>query len=186
MKKMTLMTGSRQNRKWRAARKHFGVENNPEVVLHHKDPTLKTRDPERYLEWRIEDLEVMRSSDHTKLHATGRIVSDETKAKISENHVGFSGKHHSEDTKAKLSKALKGVPKPEEAKRNMNANRAHLRGKDNANSKPVVCVETDTVYFGAAEASRILGIARTGIVRCCNKVKYYNTAGGYHWRWADD
>ena len=183
---MTLTSSKRHNKNWKAARIYFGVENNPEMVLHHKDPTLKYRDPERYLEWRIEDLEVMTNADHTSLHQTGKTVSNETRAKIRESHVGFKGKSPSIETRAKISKALKGVPKSETAKRNMNAHRAHLRGKDNANSKPVICVETNVLYHGAAEASRILGIAKTGITRCCNGVKYYNTAGGYHWRWADD
>lgn len=182
---MTNLTGKRHNKNWKEARSYFGVENNPEMVLHHKDPTLKDRDPKRYLEWRVDDLEVMTVGDHTRLHATGRVLSPETKRLISENHVGFKGKQHSEETKAKISEALKGVPKSEEAVKNMNANRAHLSGKDNVNSKPIICVETGTLYYGAAEASRLLGIARTGIIRCCNGVKYYKTAGGYHWRWAD-
>ena len=186
MRTMILMTGRLHNAKWKKARRHFGIENNPEMVLHHIDPTLKTKDPERYREWRIDDLVVMTNAEHTRLHSKGKTLSEETKNRISENHVGFKGRHHSEETKEKLKTALKGVPKSEEARRNMNAHRAHLRGKDNPNSKRVVCVETGEIYFGAAEAHRLTGISTSGITRCCNKVKYYNSAGGYHWRYLDD
>lgn len=180
------MTGKRCNAKWRAARKHFGVENNPEMVLHHIDPTLKKRDPKRYKEWRIEDLTVMTNAEHTRLHSKGKVLSEETKKRISENHVGFEGRHHSEATKEKIKAALRGVPKTEEARRNMNAHRAHLRGKDNPNSKRVLCVETNAIYYGAAEAHRITGISASGITRCCNNEKYYKTAGGYRWRYIDE
>lgn len=36
--------------------------------LHHRDWTLKFIDPERCAEWRVEDLEVMTISEHTKYH----------------------------------------------------------------------------------------------------------------------
>lgn len=160
------MTGKRCNAKWRAARKHFGVENNPEMVLHHIDPTLKKRDPKRYKEWRIEDLTVMTNAEHTRLHSKGKVLSEETKKRISENHVGFEGRHHSEATKEKI--------------------KAALRGKDNPNSKRVLCVETNAIYYSAAEAHRITGISASGITRCCNNEKYYKTAGGYRWRYIDE
>lgn len=38
------------------------------VVLHHKDVTLKKRDPERYAEWRPEDLEPMEKREHISMH----------------------------------------------------------------------------------------------------------------------
>ena len=38
------------------------------MVLHHTDPTLKQRDPERYHEWRVADLRPMASRDHQSLH----------------------------------------------------------------------------------------------------------------------
>ena len=51
--------------------------------LHHKDPTLKYRDPVRYLEWRPEDLELLTASEHTKLHAKLRENDLEYKNKLS-------------------------------------------------------------------------------------------------------
>ena len=37
-------------------------------VLHHKDPSWRTEDPERYAEWRPDDLEMMTRGDHIALH----------------------------------------------------------------------------------------------------------------------
>lgn len=59
-------------------------------VLHHKDITLKYRDPERYAEWRTEDLEMITRSEHNKIHMTGNRYakghkhSIESRKKISE------------------------------------------------------------------------------------------------------
>ena len=39
-----------------------------EWCLHHKDPTLKYKDPRRYNEWRFEDLVPMLKSEHTSMH----------------------------------------------------------------------------------------------------------------------
>ena len=57
----------------RLAEKHFGLLDAPKYayVLHHKDETLFETDLERYLEWRIEDLEVLPYGEHTRLHMLG-------------------------------------------------------------------------------------------------------------------
>ena len=55
-----------------AAWKFFWPEGNgkakPGYVLHHIDPSWRHEDPERYAQWRPEDLVMMTNSDHTKLH----------------------------------------------------------------------------------------------------------------------
>lgn len=43
-------------------------KNEPGYVLHHKDPTLKYRDPVRYAEWRPEDLEPLTVEEHHRIH----------------------------------------------------------------------------------------------------------------------
>lgn len=43
------------------------------IVLHHKDPSLKDNDPERYDEWRPEDLVPMKREEHARLHLTIRM-----------------------------------------------------------------------------------------------------------------
>ena len=61
---------SRKNRN--RAKQHFidiGVwQQFKKPNMHHKDTSLRHNDKDRYDEWRIEDLEVMECSDHTKLH----------------------------------------------------------------------------------------------------------------------
>ena len=37
-------------------------------VLHHKDDTLRINDLDRYVQWNIEDLEMMTTQDHSRLH----------------------------------------------------------------------------------------------------------------------
>lgn len=52
------------------------------------------------------------------------------------------------------------------------------------NMKAVECIETEEVYKSIGEASRETGIDRYGISKCCCGKRV--TAGGYHWRFADD
>lgn len=52
-----------------------------DYVLHHKDLALKKRDPERYAEWRVEDLVPMTRAEHNKVHrrTAGHKQSEQTK-----------------------------------------------------------------------------------------------------------
>lgn len=50
--------------------------------------------------------------------------------------------------------------------------------------KPVVLVETDTHYRSVAEASRSVGTSRVNIQHCL--AGNQKTAGGYHWRYANE
>ena len=58
------MTKAQERRNNKRAREHFGLTRGCGLVLHHIDPTLKERDPERYAEWRIEDLVVLTRGEH--------------------------------------------------------------------------------------------------------------------------
>lgn len=44
----------------------------PGMVLHHTDPTLKLRDPERYKNWNIEDLVPLSVGQHMRLHMSAK------------------------------------------------------------------------------------------------------------------
>ena len=56
-------------------------------------------------------------AEHSSLHNKGRICSEETKKKISDNYKGMLGKHHSEETKKKMSEKAKGRLHTEETKK---------------------------------------------------------------------
>lgn len=51
-------------------------------------------------------------------------------------------------------------------------------------SKAVFCVELNQEFYGTREAERQTGVAHSSISSCCKgKLK---SAGGYHWRYADE
>lgn len=158
---------SGKSKAWNDARKYFGIENKPDMVLHHIDIELRQNDPKRYDEWRPEDLTVMSRSAHTSLHQTGRTLTDEHKALISKVH---KGKIVSAETRAKQSKARKGKKLSAET-------RAKL-------SKPVVCLETGATYTSLAEAAAAVSGAFDGTIsQCCRGIR--KTAGGFHWNYVE-
>lgn len=75
---------NRNNRKARLWFKRNGFMPDPNLTydLHHIDETLRTTNIERYIEWRIEDLEVIEHSEHAKRHAHFKCISKEDRSKI--------------------------------------------------------------------------------------------------------
>ena len=49
--------------------------------------------------------------------------------------------------------------------------------------KTILCVETGRIYHSTREAAADVGVASTGIVKCCNGKR--NICAGYHWRYLD-
>lgn len=172
------------NKNWERARKHFNIQGQPDMVLHHKDETLKETDFARYLEWRPEDLEAIPKGEHTRIHHKGKVYNEETRARMRATHKGFEGHHHTPETIALIKSKTKGVPKSEVTRERIRKNHAHLSGENSPNSKTVLCVETGEIFKGAVTAARKIGIYPSGITRCCQGIK--KTAGGYHWRYSDD
>ena len=75
------------------------------------------------------------------------------------------GKHHKQETKQKMSKIMKGKL---------------INNK--STSKPVLQLVDNVVvgdYPSASEASRQTGVVVTSIIRCCNGLAYYKTAGSF-------
>lgn len=88
----------------------------PGYVLHHKDETLRHENPDRYNEWNPEDLVMITSSEHTRLH-----------------HIW---KHHSiltDEQRKKISNALKGIKRSQETRRKMSES---MKGNQNSKGKP--------------------------------------------------
>ena len=124
----------------------------------------------------------------------GRILSEETKKKISENSKkGFqkwkqenpeaytkfcenikkqsTGRHLSEEAKQKISNANSG-------------NKNGMFGKKLNTRKKVYCLELDKTFDCIAEAEKETGCYHSHISACCKgKLK---TVGGYHWRYVEE
>ena len=75
---------------------------------------------------------------------------------------GMYGRHHTEEANEKN-------------------RQAHL-GKNNICSKPIICVETNELFWSMGEAGRAKNCSDTTICKVCKGVK--KTCGGYHWRYA--
>jgi group I intron endonuclease len=121
----------------------------------------------------------------------GKKMSAEARQAMSDarknGNVWNAGKHHSEETRKKISQARTGTKLTAEARAKMSESRKGRRGRrgaENPNSKPILCVETNTVYPSAGEVQRSLGLFSTSIIQACKgKLK---TCGGYHWRYFEN
>ena len=93
------------------------------------------------------ELIFLTSMEHISLHHKGKLISEETRKKLSEANKGKQlseetrkklseaqkGKHHSAESKKKISDAQKGKPKSEETKKKMSdAKKGKYIGKDNS------------------------------------------------------
>lgn len=87
---------------------------------------------------------------------------------------GLAGRHHSEETRRKMSESHRGKNTWAKGRKNPTATRVH--------SIPVACIESMTVYYSCADASRQTGVNQGHITQCCKGRR--KTAGGYHWEYA--
>lgn len=139
-----------------------------EYDLHHKDETLRHKDINRYIEWRIEDLVIEEHAKHTSHHHKDKVTSEETKKKMSE---AAKGRHISEETKKKISESLKG-------------RESVFKGtKGVINCKSVICVETQEIFNSATEASLSINKKGNAVSTAIGKG---HRCGGYHWRYVDN
>ena len=51
--------------------------------------------------------------------------------------------------------------------------------------RPVVCIETGQVFYFCGDAERRTGVHRGDIHSCCTGYRNTQSAGGYHWAFAD-
>lgn len=152
----------------------FSGENHPLYGKHHSDETRRKMSEVKKERYKGKNHPMYRKhhSNVTKQKIgeahRGKIISDETKKKMSESHKGekhhMYGKHHSEETKRKIKE-----------------NHADMSGANSPSAKKVVCIETGEIYQTMIDASIKTQIYKSGISKCCRGVQ--KTAGGFHWRY---
>lgn len=64
--------------------------------------------------------------------------------------------------------------------------KAKKDGVKHHKGRAVYCVELDRIFASGVEAETITGADRRVISDCCLKRPHRHTAGGYHWRFADE
>lgn len=52
-----------------------------------------------------------------------------------------------------------------------------------SNSRPVLCIELNMIFYGCREAERKTDIRQCNISQCCNGKR--QTAGNYHWKYVE-
>lgn len=121
---------SQQNK--RKAKKYFqsiGALPNDGIkrVLHHKDINLRHTDIDRYIQWNIDDLEVMTLSEHTTYHSKFRTWGEPW-------NKGKKTGPLSESTRAKMSMSMKGKntgKRSDLVKQHMKENQPDRKGDKN-------------------------------------------------------
>lgn len=109
------------------AREYFGIEDKPDLVLHHILPCWKYYNKERYDQWNPEDLVVMTRAEHISLHHKNKIVSEETRQKQSEAAKSRPRNSCPEETKQKISNTLKGRTFSDETRKKMSESAKNRR-----------------------------------------------------------
>lgn len=87
----------------------------------------------------------------------GRIFSEETRRKMSKNHADVKGENnprYGKKTDPEHQRKMVEASKTPEAIEKMKQNKTWYSGKDNANSKRVICLDTGIVYDTIREAAR--------------------------------
>lgn len=115
--------------------------------VHHIDHNTHNND--------ISNLSLMRVHEHRSLHSKqqiGRILSENTKEKIRQKHIGMRA---SIETRRKMSDSY-------------------------GRKVPVVCIELNKRFRTMQEAAAFINVDRRGILACLKGEQL--TAGGYHWR----
>lgn len=114
--------------------------------------------------------------------------TDERRQKISKSMLGKKNPMYGRTGKLNpaYGRNMSGKNSPSYGKRHTEEakeknRQAHL-GKNNVNSKAVICVETNELFWSLGEAGRAKKCNDTSICKVCKGIK--KTCGGYHWRYA--
>lgn len=97
-----------------------------------------------------------------KEHAFKQWSDPEIKAKIMGENNGMYGRHHTDEAREKIRQARLG------------------KSSSRRIREPVYCVELDSIFEDACEASKKLALHSGGILGVCRGER--KTCGGYHWK----
>lgn len=124
-----------------------------------------------------------------------RIVSDETRRKISKARTGRKSQSLSEEHRKKISRANKGLKRSEEYCRNISERQYGTKRKPHSeetrrklqakckNKRPVRCVETNEAFESIKAAAKWAKVNFSTLSVAVGKSN--RTAGGYHWQYAN-
>ena len=132
----------------------------------------------------------------------GNYWSDEQKKRASEARKGKPS-NTSLDGQKRKSEFMKNKWTDDNYRRSMSGSNAPCygrigekhpmygkHGKDNSNSKAVVCLNNNTVYYSATEAHKHLGVNHSKLCMCCrgerNSCGKDNDGKPLHWKYYDD
>lgn len=116
---------------------------------------------------------------------SGHRMSEESRRKLSEAHIGKRMPPPSEECRKKISRALTGRTLSPEHKAKISKSKSGeaTSGTNNSHPRAVVCVETGVVFDTIKDAGLFTGGSSKNIISCCRgRLK---TSGGYHWRYFD-
>jgi hypothetical protein len=107
-------------------------------------------------------------------------ISKGVEGKLQGEKNGFFGKTHTDNTKKKISEAQKGRTASVETKLKMSIGALKVAYK-HKKSKPVICLNDGTIYYGLNDASKKLNLHRQAIRMVCNGD--LKQTGGYKFEW---
>lgn len=110
-----------------------------------------------------------------------------TREKLREMRLGSKNpmwrKDVSEETREKLHVCQTGQTRSPETRRRIGESK---KGSKNYNARRVLCVETGDEYGSLTEAADAVGVDKSTVYKACAHIGRSKTAGGYHWRYADE
>ena len=126
----------------------------PGMVLHHSDPSLKLRDPERYKNWNVEDLVPLTVGQHMRIH------------------MGMKNPLGTKKSAAHVRAMLAGHKKE---RRNCNV----LISRVTVNENGVEGIEA-CVFPSCAAAARHIGCSLQLVYQTASKTQHNRTAMGWN------
>ena len=121
-------------------------------------------------------------AEQKEIELIAKYKSNEREYGYNIDNGGNTNGTHSKETIEKIRNSELGEKNPFYGKKHTMS--ARLKISRGHNGKPILCIETKTIYCTVTEASKLTGVAQSSISRCCLKIR--NKAGGYHWEYVED